>query len=84
MGNDIHPPTPKLHQALAERKKRIVAPPAHVAARKVMRAALANDNHTRFHGLPAVTLDPAKLRITVSTVPRGTLSLLVSHNQTAL
>lgn len=49
-----------------------------------LRASLAKDNTARRNPLSAKTLNTKKLRITVSTVSRRTLSLFMCHNLTSV
>ena len=61
-----------------------VAAEADVATRAHPRAPLAHYDRPRLDPLPAVDLDAQVLGITVTTVPRGALSLLMSDRNLLL
>ena len=67
------------NDAVNERKQRVVGALPDVVAGMPLRAALANDDVAGLHGLAAVLLHAAILRIRIATVARGADAFLVSH-----
>ena len=65
--------------AVFEREERIVSADADVAARMDLRAALADEDTTRKHGLPVLTLYAEAFRVGVTAVVRGTGTLFMSE-----
>src|SRR5688572_7129767 len=70
----------ELHGAVLQREDRVVAAEADVEAGLKLRAALADDDRAGRHGLAAVGLHAAVLRVAVAAVLGRALSLLMSHN----
>ncbi len=71
----------ELDGSVAEREDRVVATEAGARAGAELRAALADDDHARLHGLAGEDLDAESLRLRVATVPRGAETLLVCHQE---
>src|SRR5262245_59444935 len=68
------------HDAVGQGEQGVVAAAADVAARQELGAALPHDDSTRANLLPAVYLHPQTLRIRITPVAAGTLSLFVCHD----
>jgi hypothetical protein len=68
-GYDVHFTAPEGHNALHESEQRIVPSSSHVLPGQVGRAALADDDRPDGDLLPGESLDAAKLRAAVSTIP---------------
>ena len=68
--------------AFFEGEEGVVPAAAYVATRFERRAALADDDRSGLGSLATVELDPAILRVAVTTVPCGTLSLFMGHRIT--
>ena len=69
----------ELHDAVDEREDRVIRAQPDVRAGVPLRPVLADDDVAGPHDLASVLLDPEKLRVGITAVPRGTYTFLVSH-----
>ena len=60
----------KFDLAVDQGEERVIAAAADIKTGVELRAALANDDRSRSHNLPAICLDATVLRIAVSAVSR--------------
>lgn len=81
-GNHINLSPAKSNHAFTLCKQRVITSHSHIKPGEKLRASLAKDNTASCNRLSAKTLNTKKLRITVSTVSRRTLSLFMCHNLT--
>src|ERR1035441_3293893 len=65
--------------AVDEREKRVVAADSDVGTGVKLRAALANDDRSRRHGLTSEDLDAEHLRLRIAAVTRRAAALLLCH-----
>lgn len=80
-GNHVDAPSAlvELHVAISQREQRPVAPHADIAAGVKLGAALANNNITGDHCLPAKFLHTQPFTCAVATVAGTALSFLMCH-----
>ena len=71
----------EFHPALGQGKQGEIPSHAHIFARPVLSASLANDNVSRNDVFSAVFFDPQHFRVAVATVLGGALSFFMSHDQ---
>ena len=74
----------KLYLSIRGGEQRIVPAHTDVVAGKEFRPALSYDNCAGFGYLAPIQFYTSVLRITVSAVPRGALSLFMCHNKLPL
>src|SRR5271170_1140880 len=79
----MHFPPLKFDFAVDQGEERVIPAAADVKTGVELRAALAKDDRSCPHHLPAVCLDATVLRIAVSAVSRRTGAFLMSHNITS-
>src|SRR5258708_37619346 len=79
--HNIHPPPFAVEHddSLRQRKQRVIAAAADVAAGVKMGAALPNNNTAGSDALTAVDLDPQALAVRLSAVADRTLTFLMRH-----
>src|SRR5580658_2406566 len=79
----MHFPPLKFDFAVDQGEERVIPAATDVETGVELRAALAKDDRSRPHHLPAVRLHATVLRIAVSAVPRRTGAFLMCHNFTS-
>jgi hypothetical protein len=73
-----------LHQAVSQRKERVVDAHTDMLAGMEASAALANQNGAGEYALPVIALDTQPFALAVTTVAGSPLSLLMCHGLNSL
>jgi len=82
--DDVNFSALELYQSIRGGEQRIVPAHTHVGAGEEFRPALSYDDCAGFGCLATIQFYTSVLRIAVSAVPRGALSLFMCHNQLPL
>ncbi len=77
--DDIDLTAAESDDSVTQREQGVVPASTNVMSRQMVRASLPDDDSPHGDRLAAKTFDTAILRITVASVPRGTLTFFVCH-----